>query len=399
MRLVASFGRTREVALAISLVAGFLLLIGLPSCLAAEPRTNLTPEILSSAPTVRVALANDGRGKNVEIRGPFRALPSGGPDARGDALASSPVTIEGDAIAVGAYRFPGSTVRFEPTEDGTLVWDGIAYHGALEIRRTADGRVLVVNEVNLEEYVAGVLGNEMPLEWPEAALRAQAIAARTYAVYQVRTGSRDGYDLETDTRSQVYRGLDRETPLARRIVAETAGVILTYRWKIFCTYFHSTCGGETIGAHVVFGGEEIEPLSGVRCGYCQSSRYFRWSHRIPLADLPPILARLGATVGAVRDVAVEPGPAGRAATVRFETDRGAVSVPAARFRMEAGASDIRSTAFDVLVVDGAAEIRGRGWGHGVGLCQVGAKGMAEAGYDALQILQHYYPGSEMVRLY
>jgi stage II sporulation protein D len=293
-------------------------------------------------------------------------------------------------------------VRVVAKQSGTLVVNGTTYRGDLIVRAaTQPPGLLVVNRANLEEYVAGVVGSEMPLLFPEQALRAQAVASRTYALYALRSREADAFDVADDQSSQVYRGLANETDRARKVTLDTLGVILTYRGRVFNSYFHSTCGGETIPASWVFGEAPIPPLSGAPCGFCADSKYYRWRASVTRVDLAAKLAKEGFPVGRVDRVEVlERGPAGHVALVRILHAGGEVRVKGAKLRAILGTSAVRSTAFDIEDPGGdAIALAGRGWGHGVGLCQFGARGMAQAGYDALAILRRYYPAAELVRIY
>lgn len=406
-------GEKRLAAIALGIaVLGTLLGAAGFSCVTSEtagPDLSI-PRDLAGAPEVRVALERGAARAVVEVRGPYEIYTSEGatrPTFAGEALPPVEVALEpGGApdrgLRFGSHVFRPAYARLAPKTAGTLVVNGTAYRGDLAVRATADGAgLLVVNRVNLEEYVAGVVGSEMPLAFPEAALRAQAIASRTYGLFQVRGRTREPYDVMDDQSSQVYKGLANETDLARRVTLDTLGVILTYRGRVLCTYFHSTCGGETTSAAYIFGGVEIPPLAGAPCGNCNDSKYFRWRCEVRKADLARKLAAEGFAVGSVGRVEVgERGPAGYAKSVVVTHPKGQLRVAATKLRWLVGTSTIRSTAFEIE--DGGGEVfvvAGRGWGHGVGLCQVGARGMARAGHDAMAILRRYYPAAELVRIY
>ncbi len=391
------------------------------SCARAERRTeaDLTiPRDLAGAPVIRVALVRGAPRASIEVRGPYEIYASDAADARpafaGAALPAVDVALEPEpkdpaapGIALGTTVFRPGIVRIVAKETGTLVVDGTAYRGDLVVRALASDKergVLVVNRVNLEEYVAGVVGSEMPLLFPEAALRAQAIASRTYGLHawRARLGAGEAlFDVMDDQSSQVYKGLANETDRARQVTLDTLGVVLAYRGRVLNAYFHSTCGGETIPAAWVFGDASIPPLMGGPCGFCTDSKYYRWRHEERRADLQAKLAKEGFPVAAVSKVEViERGPGGHVATARVLHPGGELRIKGTRLRRVVGTSSIRSTAFDVA--DGGGEtvvFEGKGWGHGVGMCQIGARGMAKAGHDALAIVRRYYPAAEVVRAY
>lgn len=399
---------TRRAAIVVAGFAAAVLATTTFSCLAGRPGPDLTiPRDLAGAPIVRVALATQAAKVTVEVRGPYAIFASEGaageaPSFAGDALPPTEVVAENDALVLGRTLFRPGLVRIVPKRAGTLVVDGTAYRGELVLRtrRGASG-VLAVNRVNLEEYTAGVVGSEMPLAFPDAALRAQAIASRTYVVYQMKTRDPASlWDVTNDTFSQVYKGLTNETEKARQVTTETLGVVMTYRGLLFQSYFHSTCGGETIPASFELGDPDVEPLMGAKCGFCEDSKYAHWEGEIAKADLAERLRKEGIAVRAVSAVEVlGTGPAGHVALVRVVHPDGELRIKGSRFRLIAGPSVVRATLFTVEDQGERLFFRGRGWGHAVGLCQIGARGMARAGFETTAILKRYYPGCDLVRLY
>ncbi len=393
------------------------------------------PRELAGAPVIRVALtARAPERATVEVLGPYAAYagslaevagpsgpgpatPRGEPALRGAALEATEVKIAGRELIFGRFALRAEALRIVPQADGTLAVDGTRYRGDLVLRRTAEGgALLLVNQVSIEEYIAGVLGSEMPLAFPEEALRAQAVAARSYAVYQMRVRQAEPFDVGDTVQWQVYKGLANETPKARRVVVDTLGVVLTFGRQLFCTYFHSTCGGETVPASFAFAGAggaepDIPPLAGAQCGSCGDSKHFRWEVDLAKADVAERLAKAAASGSAsgsggltIRDLArvevAERGPGGHVSWVRVRhRDGGETLVRATRLRLAVGPAAIKSTRFDVEDRGDRLVFRGQGFGHGAGLCQMGARGMAAAGFDAVEILRRYYPGAERVRLY
>lgn len=393
-----------------------------PSCASGRGRgpDAWVPRDLRGAPVVRVALARasrEGRAK-VEVRGPYeiysspRGTPSpDDPRARpafaGEALAAADLVVEGggSGLSLGGTSFRPGPLRVAPKKPGTLVVDGVAYRGDLVADALPGGRLVVLNRVNLEEYTAGVLGCEMPVAYPDAALRAQAVASRTYGLHAVRSRAREPWDVMDDQSSQVYQGLLKEDDRTRRATIDTLGVVLTYGERVLKTYFHSTCGGETTSAAWVFGDAEVPPLAGGPCGFCESSKYYRWRHEVAREELRERLAKEGpplAVAGAqVTRVEVrERGPGGYAGRVDVVHPGGLLAVQATKLRWVLGTSAVRSTRFEIEeAAGGRIAFVGRGWGHGVGMCQVGAGGMARAGHDTAAILRRYYPAAELRRIY
>lgn len=289
--------------------------------------------------------------------------------------------------------------------------DGRTYEGDL-IVRLAEGRLEFVNELDLETYVAGVLANEVgPLGVPSM-FRAQAVAARTYA--WTRISARDARDqawhVYDDARSQVYAGrtmpsgTDLRYEDMRRAARQTEGVVLTFQGRPFVAYYASTCGGHTTDA----GTSRLDPgtardvLQGVPCDHCRTSRYFEWTEEVAEEALIEALKRDGRPVAPpLREVRVSArGRGGWAAEVEVVAGPNATvkKVPGPAFRTAAG---LRSHNIDAISRAGPGRwrVRGRGWGHGVGMCQWGALEMARKGARETDILAYYYPGSALHKLY
>jgi stage II sporulation protein D len=254
--------------------------------------------------------------------------------------------------------------------------------------------------------------------WRIAAFEAQAIAARTYVLYHKATyGLSRPYDVTATAASQVYGGVNTESWKSRTAVRNTRGVVLTYgkkgREKIFPTYYFSTCGGGTRPVDDVFPrSPDIPPLQGVDVDYCRGlSPYYNWGTvRISKSDLGRKLRKVGneGRYPAFADfsklvsvVADKTDNRGRLVRVSLKDDRGkTVTVSAEIFRIITGPSVLKSTW--CRIEDARKEIHfvhGRGYGHGVGMCQYGAEGLARQGSSALSILRRFYPGSVPVRAY
>ncbi len=353
-------------------------------------------------PVVKVALSRHfpapPAGSAIAVDGEYRVT-----SAKSGALLHHGTTMGGAVLVanpkggllIGAQAFGERDIRILPAFDGTLKVGDRNYRGSLRALLNDEGKLLLVNEVPMEAYIAGVLGAEMPLDYPRAALEAQAVAARTYALFEIRQAEIDGraelFHVFDDTRSQVYSGTLRETEKARAVVAATRGAALLSGGRLFCAYFHSTCGGSTEPAHLFFDVPQMSPLSGRPCDYCQGGKWRRWEATIAKSDL---CQRLG-----VKDVSklnvAEKAPGIHA--LRIEA--GGRSWNGLEFRLLAGAERLPSTAFEVEDKGANYVFRGTGFGHGVGMCQVGCKGMAELGFEATELLKFYYPGAEVLRVY
>ncbi|NUN49603.1 MAG: SpoIID/LytB domain-containing protein [Candidatus Brocadiae bacterium] len=377
--------------------------LSLYSCTTRPPeRGRATIQGIQGPPVVRVALGKyfpaAGNTAPVAVEGEYRVVSarSGAQLHHGTALAAGAVAADrAGGIAVGVHRFPERDLRIVPVFDGTLKVGDRFYRGTLRAVVSDEGRLLLVNEVPLESYIAGVLGAEMPLDYPRAALEAQAVAARTYALFEMRRADQDGrselWHVLDDTRSQVYSGTLRETEKARTVVQATRGVALLSGGRLFCAYFHSTCGGHTEAADLFFDVPRMSPLAGRPCEYCGKGKWSNWEVEIPKKD---IAAKLG-----VKDVSGLRISQKTEGIHALKVEAGGQSWNGLAFRLAVGPDRLPSTAFDVEDRGANFAFRGRGYGHGVGMCQVGTKGMAELGYDSTEILRFYYPSAELLRLY
>lgn len=333
----------------------------------------------------------------------------------------------GPTIRVALGVVPrGEAPSLEPGRDGLVRFHGKPYRGLLRAVITDSGQ-LVVNEVGLEAYLRGVV----PLELGErpvgerAALEAQAIAARSFTVTRVSAaragrGRSTHFDLLATVSDQVYGGVDAERPNASAAVAATAGLVLTYGGRVIVAPYHSSCGGETAAAAEVWGGtgepflqRASDRIPGSDRYYCDVAPRFSWERALSGAELDAVVRRYLGTYatlptggpGAVRDVRIaRRTPSGRAQVVEFRTASGTFDVRGndARSILRSGAGELMPSSYFSVTVeaspDGAisrVQLRGNGYGHGVGMCQWGAIGRARAGQSARSILQTYFPGTTL----
>ena len=289
----------------------------------------------------------------------------------------------------------GRVARFRLAGPGPHRVDGRRYRGALAIEAGPDG-VRVRNDVPLEDYVAGTLLGEILESWGDAALQAQAVAIRTYALHRRARAATRAWDVEADTRGQVYLGLDGESETAWAAVRATEGQVLTWEGEVILAAFHGTAGGRTASAKEVWG-RPVPYLESVAVEGEELSPDTYWRAPVSREELAAALAGLGHGVGRVQRIEVaERTPSGRSATVRVEGSEGRAEVPAAALRRALGETRVRSTLFDVRPTPGGVVFVGSGHGHGVGMSQWGARAMAERGAGYRDILGRFYPGARLV---
>lgn len=276
----------------------------------------------------------------------------------------------------------------------TLEVGGRPYLGRMEVV-AASNRLTVVNRLAIETYLLGIVGSEMPAEWPLEALKAQAVAARTYALQRrlrERAAGRP-FDLRDSVLSQVYRGADSIRPSVIAAVRETAGIVLTFRHEPAEALFHSTCGGHTLPSEAVFG-SAVPYLRGRPCPWCRESHRHRWSLTLDAREIRRLLDRVGLSRGLER---LE--REGEEAPVWIYDQRGRRAVEPEKIRAAFGYGRLYSTRFEIDRRGDRVRLSGAGFGHRVGMCQWGARGMAAAGKSFREILRHYYDGAELKRAY
>jgi stage II sporulation protein D len=254
---------------------------------------------------------------------------------------------------------------------------------------------LVINQVDLEEYVKGVVPAEVNSTWPLEMLKAQAVAARTYALYQQMLSATRDYDVAATVQDQVYRGKNGIDAAVLRAVEETRGLVLTYQNAPIYAAFSSTAAGLTEDAMNVWS-KEYPYLKGVECPFDLESPYYQWTVSFRLDNLEQNLRQQGFSVGTI--VAITPvafSRGGRVAKLLVAHSGGELILRGEELRKAVGYSIVPSTQFTIDSVGRDVVLSGYGAGHAVGMCQWGAKELAELGYPFSTILQYYYPGTDL----
>ncbi len=277
-----------------------------------------------------------------------------------------------------------------------FTFEGRPYRGTFT--RLDDGRIVSI--VDLEEYLYSVVSREMSARWPPAALEVQSICARTYVLQ--RSDPRRQYDVVPSELDQRYDGLAGETPAGTAAVSATAGQVLKYGDEFASVAYSSCCGGHTESSSDAWGATPIPYLEGVVCTWCSASPNYRWSTMLPLEQIASRLSTYLAPLGQLQDVRItDRDPSGRARAFELVAERGSVTVQGSAFRRAVGSRVLPSLLIQRLARDGDAAqiaIDGDGLGHGVGLCQWGARGMALAGSSQPDVLAYYFPGAAVTHL-
>ena len=339
--------------------------------------------------TIRVAVVDNARA--AELRGTdIDVVNLGGETAgwRTNLVRAAPA---GGLVDVDGRR--GTSFRLRSERPIRL--NGREYPSPLDIVRSGDG-IAVVNDVPLEDYVVGVVRAEASEKWPPEMLRAQATAARTYAAHRRLLGAGKPFHILASTAHQQYAGKVPPSSPIWAAVRDTAGQVLLWEGEVFPAFYHTESGGYTEDPRSVFAAQNMPGLKPVRCDFSAGSPHFYWNLDLRLSDLSETLRRNGFDTGAISAIDVsERTPSLRASSVTVRGDRAVVTVRGNDFRRMLGYDTFKSTLFAVALDGDWARFTGRGYGHGVGMCQWGAKGMAEQGYSARQILEYFYPGTTL----
>ena len=404
--------RAVHIALATAVLA--LFMASVQSCIARRNEFALYPtrSNVQLPGTIRVWL-NSGEACKIQVAGGGYKLIAAGKTIFADSSPLPEVTASAatNGIMIGRDFIGHRQAELVPEPGARLLVNNKPYRGLLRLINNPSSGLMAVNVVDLDDYVAGVVCCEMPSLWKIPALMAQAVAARTYALYRARTRASWSYDVCPTTGDQVYNGISGETSSGWEAVERTRGIVLLYDWKILPAYYHAVCGGHTASRKTVFGEEEITPLAGRECRFCNPSmhgllgpkmeKYFRWEVTVQQADLASALALQGVnmpSIDAIVPVNIDAG--GYAAAVDIRPKTGAPArMPVEKFRLAVGFSKLISPAFNCTKKGNAFVFTGKGYGHGVGMCQWGASGMARENYTSQAILEYYYPGAQVTKVY
>jgi len=390
----------------------------------------------ASAPAVRVGLVVDApagivsspsgltveteRGDNLDELQQGRSLAFAAEP--GETIAMTVVDEAGSVVGRTRYGLqPPVVVR--AADGGVVEVHGTTYRGAILVQRAGRGGLTFVNRLGMEDYLLGVVPRETGEVDAAAyeAVKAQAVAARTYAVAHLGGRAALGFDVYPGTQDQVYGGVAAEREMISRAVRETAGEVATYGGRAIDAYYHSTCAGRTAAIDEVWNVrpvpylvsvEDVDPRTGE--AWDRASSRFTWTERWTQAQLVSVLNRTladslrGRRIREIEDMDVlSRTQSGRVRALRIDTDAGSFTVGRDRVRWilaPARGGILNSSKFDVRLERSGGEVAavvaaGGGWGHGIGMCQVGAMGRARAGQDYRTILEAYYPGIRIERMY
>lgn len=262
-------------------------------------------------------------------------------------------------------------------------------HQVPSIRVQHQGNIITVD---LESYVASVLAGEVSPSWPKSALEAQAVAARTFAILRMRERKNQPFHVQSSVMDQVYK--NHKVKAFTEAAKATSGQVLFYENRLAETSFHSTCGGKTTDSYSIWG-RPYQHLKGVSCDNCKASNTYSWQESISLGEIENKLKQK------VSEIKISSrSPDGRAQTLEILGAASPLRMSGHEFRMMLGPMKMKSTFLSsIKVIKDKLQIAGKGFGHGVGMCQYGALGMAKKGKRYQEILAYYYPGTYLKNLY
>ncbi|MGA7723164.1 MAG: SpoIID/LytB domain-containing protein [Ignavibacteriaceae bacterium] len=398
----------------------YILVLILPSCSTSERLTKSQKKYIPSNSTpIKVLLAEHGFNLSYVVESPLVLCKN----EKAIAVVKNRNTLKFSVsgknlkLKIADSAFEATYFQLKPVEeDNSIFYNGKSYRGILKVVR--DGNtVKVINQLPLEDYLKGVVPAEMPTGRDDSyfeALKAFAICARTYALNRLKSNS-EVFDIYLDTRDQAYGGAGAEKESASRAVDETDGMILTYDNKPARVYYHSSCGGHTENVKFVFGLKNVPYLEGVEDGdppNCSMASNFTWEEKYPedvFIERLKVLTFIGDKKFSLKAVKIKSKDGSDRVSeldITLLTDNDEekiIKLEGSKIRTVIRTADnndiLRSTVFDISIDENKTVIiTGKGYGHGVGLCQWGAIHQSVEGRNYKDILSFYFPGTEVSRL-
>ena len=367
-----------------------------PAAPKADKASAAAAQPAEQAPLLRIGLTSGQPSVTVAAGGRAEARTESAKPVALTATASYEIRWQNGAFLVGREKLRGEILIIRPSDksDGGLALDGRRYRGVLELRHRGAG-LIAVNIVPVDDYLLSVVPEEMPTDWPAEALKAQSVAARSFALKSRGRHAAEGYDLCTTTHCQLYKGIASEKTASTAAVRATRGEVLTYGGQPIEALFHTDSGGMTESSEDVWG-SRVPYLRAV----CDTPLgTMPWTKTMSTADLEKKLSAKGHNIGRLRAIELSPLAVGRAAKDRTASGRvkamtvtgtkGSVTLSGNAWRSLLG---LKSALFDAKLTKDSVTFTGFGAGHGLGISQWGAKRLAETGKSYADILHHYYTG-------
>ncbi len=358
---------------------------------------------VAEPPVIRVAILQDAGDFVISARGVYTIADQTQQLLliKGRRLRRSRVQVVDGGLAVGNKFFDTGHLRIESQKDITIYSHNKKgqFRGAIDIIIAESGKLLVINRLDVESYVKGVLLHEVSDRWPIEATKAQAVATRTYALYKMAENKDRPFDVTSDIYSQVYGGKTAERFRTDIAADYTKGQVITYDGKIIPAFFHANSGGHTEDATLVWG-IDLPPLKGVEDPYAKDMPSYKWKKNFQSSQVQEKLTRAGIKVGKIASIEIsQRTPSGRIKELVVRSRDGSTTrLSGKKFRDIIGPNEVRSNMYEIDMQGFYFDLSGLGWGHGVGMCQWGAYQMARQRHDYDEILQYYYPGVEIKKV-
>ncbi len=364
-----------------------------PAAPKADKTSAAAAQPAEQAPLLRIGLTSGQTGVTVAAGSRAEARTESSRPVALTANAPCEIRWQNGAFLVGREKLRGEILTIRP-EAAEFSLNGRRYRGALELRHRGAG-LTAVNIVPVDDYLLSVVPEEMPTDWPAAALKAQSVAARSFALKSRGRHAAEGYDLCTTTHCQFYKGIASEKTASTAAVRATRGEVLTYGGQPIEALFHTDSGGMTESSENVWG-SYVPYLRAVKD---KTTKTMPWTKFMSAVDLEKKLAAKGHAIGKLRSVTLTPLAIGRAAKDRTASGRvramtvtgtkGTATLSGTAWRSLLG---LKSTLFSAKLTKDSVTFTGFGAGHGLGISQWGAKRLAETGKSYADILHHYYTG-------
>ncbi len=360
------------------------------------------PKDLKAFCKIRILVQRDKPQVQVSVPASFEVLDDQGRSiTRGEKLAGATVKPVGQGIQWWDRIVPTRFLVVKSMGNGIRVGASGVYRDEVLIYKNSKGSLDVISRLELEDYLKSVIPFEGNPKWALESLKAQAIVSRTFALTKMLARREEEYDVSAGFMSQVYAGKQIENERTNQAVDATRGQVLLYKEKIFPAYFHSTCGGATTAADLVWRVKPLAPLGGVECKFCQRSPHYKWEAVVTPAEIKQKLAKQEMPVQDVLAIRTDKiDRTGRAHKFVIQSTWAEKVVDADAFRVWIDPMRLKSNLITKIRANdaGAFVFKGKGWGHGVGMCQYGMKYLGELGYTYQGILEYYYPGATIASL-
>ncbi len=353
-------------------------------------------DIAYASVQIRVAILRGAVAINISAPGGLKIGVGGHERVSKKPAGSIDIENRSGTMTVDKKEAAGEIVRIMPARGDELLVNNGRYRGVIEVKKRGEG-LLVINELDIEDYLKGVVPTEVSASWSIETLKAQAVASRTYALYQRKANIKKEYHLVSTVMDQAYNGRDVEDPRTSMAVSATEGIVLKYNGDLVLALFHSTSSGSTEDASNLWS-IDLPYLKGVECLTDQASPYYEWKRNIGVLELESALKKGGYNIGSVANVTPYLwSKSSRVMGLRIIHSGGELLLRGEDLRRLIGYSRLPSTNFEINEIGKEISFSGKGAGHGAGLCQWGSKEMAEMGFTYQEILRYYFPGTEMVR--